>query len=277
MKTLLFDNVRALVLVIALVVVGGVAALLTMPQTEDPRIINRVATILTPLPGASAELIERLVTQPIEEELRSISDIDTIQSTSRTGLSSITIVLQDAITEPAEPFSRIRDAVDDARSELPTSAGDSQFIDDRNEDAYTVLTALIWDATSEPNLLILKRTAEALQSRLRNFPGAEYVGIHGASPEEIAVTLPNDVAQALGLTERQIAESVAQADVKGAAGQFFGESAQYTLEVEGELDTLDRLRRVPLQAGISGAIVQTRRYCRHRAFGERSTIGTGYC
>lgn len=256
MKTLLFDNVRALVLLIALIIVGGIAALLTMPQTEDPRVINRAATILTPLPGASAELVERLVTQPIEEKLRTIADIDRIQSTSRTGLSSITVVLNETIKKPAEPFSRVRDAVDDARSELPVNASSSQFIEDRNEDAYTVITALIWDASSEPNLLILKRTAEALEAKLRNFPGAEYVGVHGASPEEIAVTLPNDIAQSLGLSERQIATSIASADVKGAAGQFFGDSAQYTLEVEGELDTLDRLRRIPLQTSSTGAIVK---------------------
>lgn len=256
MKTVLFDNIRALFLVVTLVVVGGLAAFVTMPQTEDPRITNRAATILTPLPGASAELVERLVTQPIEDELRSISEIDRIESKSRTGLSSVTIVLRDQIVETGEPFARIRDAVDDARAELPDAAGDSQFIDDRSEDAYTVLTALIWDAASEPNLLILKRTAEELQSRLRNFPGAEYVEIHGASPEEIAVTLPSDVAQALGLSERQIAANIASADVKGAAGQFFGDAAQYALEVEGELDTLDRLRAVPLQTGQSGATVQ---------------------
>ncbi|MEL6370310.1 MAG: efflux RND transporter permease subunit [Pseudomonadota bacterium] len=256
MKTVLYDNARALFLVITLIIVGGIAAFTTMPQTEDPRIVNRVATILTPLPGASAELVERLVTQPIEDELQSISEIDTIQSTSRTGLSSVTVILRERIVETAEPFSRIRDAVDDAKAELPAGAGDSEFIEDRSEDAYTVLTALIWDADSDPNLLILKRTAEELQSRLRNFPGAEYVEIHGGSPEEIAVTLPNDVAQALGLSERQIAASIAAADVKGAAGQFFGDAAQYALEVEGELDTLDRLRAVPLQTGQSGASVQ---------------------
>ncbi len=256
MTTVLYDNFRALILVVALVVVGGLAALFTMPQTEDPRIVNRVATILTPLPGASAELVERLVTQPIEEELRSIAEIDIIESTSRTGLPSVTVTLFDAVTETAEPFSRIRDAVDDARPELPGAAGDSEFIQDRSEGAYTVLTALIWDADSAPNGLILKRTAEEMQSRLRGYPGAEYVEIHGASPEEIAVTLPADVAQALGLSERDIARTVAAADVKGAAGQFFGAAAEYALEVEGELDTLDRLRAVPLRVGRDGAIVQ---------------------
>lgn len=256
MKTLLYDNYRALALIVLLICVGGFSALATMPQAEDPKITNRVATILTPYPGASAELVERLITQPIEDELRQIEEIDTIQSTSRTGLSSITVILQDRITETEGPFSVIRDAVSDARAELPAAAGEPQFIDDRGY-AYTVITALIWDAESEPNALILKRTAEELQSYLRNIPGTEFVDIHGASSEEIAVTLPSDVAQSLGLSERDIAATIANADVKGAAGQFFGETAEYTLEVEGELNSLDRLRRVPLRiAEDDGAIVQ---------------------
>lgn len=255
MKTLLYDNVRALALVVLLIIVGGLSAFLTMPQSEDPKITNRVATILTPYPGASAELVERLVTQPIEDELREIEEIDIIESTSRTGLSSITVTLLESITETEGPFSVIRDAVSDARPELPSQAGEPQFIDDRGY-AYTVITALIWDADSAPNGIILKRAAEELQSVLRNVPGTEYVAIHGASPEEIAVTLPNDVAQSLGLSERQIAAAIANADVKGAAGQFFGASAEYTLEVEGELNTLDRLRRVPLSISENGSIVQ---------------------
>jgi len=53
-RTLLYDNPRALVLVLLLVFVGGLSAFVTMLQEEDPKITNRVATILPPLPGASA-------------------------------------------------------------------------------------------------------------------------------------------------------------------------------------------------------------------------------
>ena len=255
MKTILFDYPRALVLVILLVLVGGISAILVMPQAEDPKITNRVAIVLTPLPGASAERVERLVTQRIEDKLREVEEVDTIRSTSRTGLSSVTVILDETLTETEGAFSIVRDAVADARAGLPSDAGEPRFIDDRGY-AYTLLTALIWDADSPPNGLILKRTAEELQSVLRNVPGTEYVAIHGASPEEIAVTLSSDVAQSLGLSEGQIATAIAQADAKGAAGQFFGAQSEYTIEVEGELDSLDRLRRVPLSVGESSTSIQ---------------------
>ena len=255
MRTLLYDNPRALIMVVLLVLVGGFAALMTMPQQEDPKISNRVASILVPFPGASAERVERLVTQPIEDELRELEEIDTISSRSSTGIASLTVVLRDEITDTDPVFSKVRDALADAVPLLPAGAGEPTFIDDRGY-AFTVLTALIWDAESEPNPLILKRSAEELQSRLRNVPGAEYTAIHGIGDEEVSVTLRSDLAQSLGLSEGDIARALASADAKVSAGQIFGDQNRIALEVRGELDTLDRVRNIPVRESDSGALVQ---------------------
>lgn len=255
MKTILYDNPRALAMVLLLIVVGGAAAFLTIPQQEDPKIRNRAATILTAFPGASAERVERLVTQRIEDQMREVEEIDIVKSTSTTGLSAVSITLRDAINETDQAFSKVRDALADAKPLLPEGAAEPRFIDDRGY-AYTVLAALVWDAESPPNPLILKRTAEELQSRLRNVPGTEYTSIHGVGGEEIAVTLRADQAQALGLSEREIAAALGGADAKVAAGQVFGTQNEVAIEVRGALDTLDRVRSVPLREGRQGARVR---------------------
>ncbi|MEM9839454.1 MAG: efflux RND transporter permease subunit [Pseudomonadota bacterium] len=252
MKTILYDNPRALIMVMLLVLVGGLAAFLTMPQQEDPKIRNRGAVILTPFPGASAERVERLVTQRIEDELRQLEAVDTISSTSATGLSSVRVILGDAINETDKEFSKVRDALADAVPLLPDGALEPQFIDDRGY-AFTVLAALVWDADSPPNALILKRTADELQSRLRNVPGTEYTDIQGAGSEEVSVTLRSDLAQSLGLSEGDIARSLAAADAKVAAGQIFGTQNEVAIEVRGAFDTLDRIRDVPIREGRDNA------------------------
>ena len=61
-------------LTIALLIVSGLAALSTLPRTEDPRITNRHASVLTYLPGASTERIEVLLTEKIEQKLRKITE-----------------------------------------------------------------------------------------------------------------------------------------------------------------------------------------------------------
>lgn len=255
MPTLLYDRPRALVLAILLAVVAGVAAFFTIPQEEDPKLRNRTAIVLTELPGASAERVERLVTQRIENALRELPEVDTIRSTSRTGLSSISITLQDSINRTEAAMSEVRDAVSEAAEGLPNDAGTPRFVDDRGY-AYTVLVAVTWDAASDVNPLILKRTAEAFQSRLRDIPGTEFTDIIGAGREEIAVTVTGDIAQSLGLSETEIAAHLAAADSKGTAGQIYGPGSEIPLAVRGEFQSLDRVLDVPLRNGDFGSQVR---------------------
>ncbi|MCQ8185964.1 efflux RND transporter permease subunit [Parvularcula maris] len=252
MKTILYDHPRALALAVILVAVAGVAALLTMPQAEDPKIRNRNAVILTALPGASAERVERLVSQVIEDELRGLEEVDIVSSTSSTGLSSVSVTLQDAINETDQAFSKVRDALADAAVLLPEGASDPRFIDERGY-AFTLLAAIVWEGEEAPDPLILKRTAEELEARLRNVPGTEYVLTEGVGDEEISVTLDPDLAASLSLGEAEIARAIAQADAKQSAGQVYGQGNELAVEVRGELTDLTRLRAVPLRRGRDGA------------------------
>ncbi len=253
--TAFFDNPRLLVLTILVVLVGGLSALFTMPQEEDPKITNRFAAIVTNFPGASANRVEALVTEKLENELREVSEIAEITSSSRTGISLVTVELEDTIYETDGPFAIIRDAVADAERDFPANVPTPEFDDDRTY-AFTVKVALVWDSESAPNLLILKRVAEGLQDRLRNVPGTEFVDIIGAPEEEVVVSINAAVVESLGLSEDDVAQAIANADAKVAAGQFRGTRNEYVFEVRGELDSLSRLREVPIRQDESGAIVR---------------------
>ena len=70
--TLWSRNVHLLVLTMVLAVVAGLAAYVGLPRLEDPRIVHRNPLVITAVPGASAERVEALVTEPLEEELQQI-------------------------------------------------------------------------------------------------------------------------------------------------------------------------------------------------------------
>jgi len=255
MSALFFDHKRLLALAVLLVLTGGLTSMVTLTQKEDPTITNRFATILTPVPGASADRVEQLVTEPIEDELREISEIDEIFSASRTGLSVVTIALDDLIDDTDGPFSLVRDALSDAERRFPEDAREPVFDNDRTY-AYTLIAALVWEADSEPNLLILRRIARELQSRLRNTPGTELVTLHGAPADEVVVSMDPAVSESLGLDKPRIAAALAGADSKVSAGQFRGERNEYVVEVRGELDSLSRVRETPVSLGESGSLVR---------------------
>ncbi len=253
----LFQNPRLLVVSVGLIVVAGTSALSTIVRQEDPSITNGVAVIVTPYPGASAERVEALVTDKIEDELRELSEIDVISSSSKNGVSVVTVEIDETIRGPGteKAFSKIRDALDDASRELPAGAL-APIFDDERFGSYTRLVGLKWSGSRPPQRGILKRFGEELQDRLRNVDGTDTVKIFGAPDEEIAVRFDPDAVATARLTAGQVAEALTNSDAKVAAGAMRDRARRVLIEVAGELDSLQRIREVPVSVGDQGRVLR---------------------
>lgn len=248
LASLFFRNRHLLVLSITIIVVAGISAVISLPRLEDPRIDNRFVSVFTAVPGASAERVETLVTEPLETALQEVVAIKKIESTSTAGISFVSVTLKDEVTAATNKqiFSEIRDKVAEAAPLFPPEALDS-FIDDKTEPVgFTLLTGIRWNSAEPFNLTIMNRVAEELANRLRTTTGTELVRVYGEPKEEIAVTVdPYELAE-LGLTVSELSQLVAQADSKQPAGTFRGSQTNINIEVEGELDSVSRIERVPL-------------------------------
>ncbi len=80
---------------IGVLLVSGVGAYQTMPQQMDPGFIIRVAQVVTRFPGASPDRVEQLVTDPIDQAVQSLPDLDCISSTSRPRVSRVPVPSSD--------------------------------------------------------------------------------------------------------------------------------------------------------------------------------------
>jgi multidrug efflux pump subunit AcrB len=257
MWNLFYRNPRLLALTIGLVVVVGLTSYQIMPRLEDPTIVNRFATVTTRFPGASAERVESLVTERLEEEIREVEEIKLVESSSAAGISLITIELLEDVdaADVAEVWSRVRNKIDDASPELASGAAEPEF-ETPDFKAYALIAALKWTQDEEPNYSILRRRAEELQEAIRAIPGTEKVELFGDPDEEIVVEVrPADLA-ALGLTAAEVSRQVRASDSKVAAGQWRGSSDNLLLEIDGELDSLERIARIPIQHGPDGRFVR---------------------
>ena len=250
----LVTNGRLLSLMIALLIVAGLGAFSTLPRTEDPRITNRNATIITRFPGASAERVEALVSEKIEAKLRKLAEIKHLTSTSKPGTSTVQVELKDAINNTAPIWSRIRDLINDLEPELPDGAL-APSLDDDHGYAFTTLIAVKWQHSSKADMAVLRRYAEELKTRLQQVSGTDFVELHGAPEEEILVQLDPDLAGQLQLSAAGIASLIGQADAKVSAGELNSPSSRLQIEVAGELDSLERIRRIPLQHNDSQALL----------------------
>jgi multidrug efflux pump subunit AcrB len=251
----LLQNGRLLTLLVAVLIVAGIGALTTVPRTEDPRILNRQAIVITHLPGASAERIEAQVSEKIENKLRTLAEIKHLTSTSRPGISMVKIELKDSVTATRPIWSRTRDLLGDLAPQLPPGASRPELDDERGY-AFTSLIALKWHATTEADLAILGRYGKALRDRMRGLPGTDFVDLYGEQDEEVLVQVNSHLASNLHLTPAQIAQRIEGADAKVSAGQLNNDHNQLQVELAGALDSLDRIRQIPLASDANGYLLR---------------------
>ncbi|MCR9256221.1 MAG: efflux RND transporter permease subunit [Alphaproteobacteria bacterium] len=256
-KTLTYRDKRLFGLAVAMLVVLGASSLLTIGRQEDPTITNLFATIITPYPGANPARVEALVSKKIEEELEEIAEIEEIKSTSRTGISVVSVELSQFIgdQEIEQAWSEIRDALSDAAVNFPAGVPEPTFDNDRTG-AYTAISAIAPAPGREVPMGVLNRYAELLQDRLRQVPNTKFVHLFGEPVEEVSVIVDPETLAGLGITARQVAAAIQNADAKVQAGQVRASLSDTVIEVSGEIESIDRVKAVPVVTLENGKLVR---------------------
>ena len=256
MFTLFYRNSRLLILTIILIAVWGISSYFTLPRLEDPELVSRVAVVSTFFPGANAERVEALVTEKIEDKLTEIEEINTYDSTSRSGSSIITIELQDDISKQQvdSAWTRVRNKIDEVKVDLPANITEPE-LEEVKIKAFALITGLTWEQDDKPNYGILRRQAEVFKERLEGISGTEEVEIFGDPQEEVIVEINPEALASYNLTARDLSQQIAQSDSKISAGQLRDNDNNLLIQVAGELDTLARIRQIPINFGSQGQFV----------------------
>ncbi|NEQ97282.1 MAG: efflux RND transporter permease subunit [Cyanothece sp. SIO2G6] len=243
-------NGRLLILTLILIAVWGITSYLTLPRLEDPELISRNAVVKTFLPGASAERVEALITEPLEEEFAAVEEILTYESTSRAGSSVITLELNETVAadEVDTIWSRVRDKMNQVAVTLPPGTTAPE-LDEVEVKGYAIIASLTWRQDDAPNYTILSRLVNTLEERLQAIPGSESTDLFGVPDEEIVVEVDSAQLVSLGLTSVDVSRQLANSDAKGTAGQFRGAIADIPITLDNELDSLTRLRQTPITFG----------------------------
>jgi multidrug efflux pump subunit AcrB len=256
--SLFFRNGHLLVLSIMVLVVAGVSAINNIPRLEDPRIDTRNVLVITPYPGASAQRVEALVTDVIEDELRQLHEIKEIKSTSRSGTSIVSLELQAWVDNSSNEqiFSKIRDGLNNAKLKFPKGAGDPFLDERRGATAFTLIVGLQTAPGYATPLSIISRMADHLSDQLRNVPGTELVRIYGELDEEIQVTIDPQQLTSSGLSISQASDLIAAADPKIPAGMMYSTEQNMRMQVAQELDSVATIRDLPLRATEQGGYLR---------------------
>ena len=120
--TAMLERHRLVLSTALLLAATGLVAWFQMPRQEDPTMPDRFGIVTCVYPGADAQTVERLVTDPIEEALTQVKEVKRVTSASRTDAVVIRLQLADSVYETPEAWDEVREALEDAATELPEGA-----------------------------------------------------------------------------------------------------------------------------------------------------------
>ncbi len=225
--------VLATVMSLAIILIG-VITFLRLPVREYPNIDAPVVSVRTVYPGASAEIMESQVTQPLEDSLAGIEGIRTIKSVSREEVSQITVefLLERDVDSAAND---VRDRVARVRGRLPDET-DDPVVAKIEADAQ----AIMWLAFSSDRYSALDITDYAdrvIVDRLQALPGVASVIIGGERRYAMRVWLDRDRMAAYGLTPQDVENALKRQNVELPSGRIESRQREFTVLTESDLRT----------------------------------------
>ncbi len=238
---------RSLVLYAMLVTaILGVLGFTRLGESEDPPFTFKVMVIKTLWPGASAQQVEREVTDRIERKLQETPNVDFLQSYSRPGESMIFFNIKDSAPAGAVPptWYQVRKRVGDMANELPQGVN-GPFFNDEFGDVYTNIYALEGDGYSFAEL---RDYADELREELLRVPGVAKVDYFGEQTQVIHVEISNRKLANLGVTPADIEAVLKAQNAITAAGSYETASDHITLRESGQFHTVRSLQDVTFRA-----------------------------
>nr|HMQ71776.1 efflux RND transporter permease subunit [Rubrivivax sp.] len=235
----------------AVVLLLGAVAYATMPREQDPEINFNWVSIVTALPGASAEEVERLVTNPLEDAIDGVADLRFVVSTSRDNVSSILVRFREI---PDKIFDKRmndlrREILNQASAELPSEAGDPRVLEITTSNGFPTATLTL---TGRADDEVLRLAGRRLRDDLERIAGVDQVYPSGLRDPELLVTPEASALAARGLTPADVADALRAYWRDTSAGTLRTRDGAWSVGVAGVTLDPQALAGVPV-AGRSGA------------------------
>jgi multidrug efflux pump len=261
------------VVVNLVIVLVGVRALMTLPVQQFPSVESSSVIITTVYTGASADTVRGFVTTPIERVVTAISGVDYVQSSSRAGVSTITVRLKldhnstDALAEVTARLQQVR-------AELPAEAEPPIVEVQRADRPYaTFYLGFTSEQRSVPDITDwLSRT---LQPQLATLQGVQRVSYEGAQPIAMRVWIDPDRLAARNLSPGDVQDALRRNNYLAAVGQTKGNLVQVNLLANTDLRAAEEFKNL-IVADRGGAIVRLSDVARVELGAEEAALVAKY-
>ncbi len=215
----------------AMVILLGLNSYIVVPKEANPEIVIPNIIVNTIYRGVAPRDIETLISRPLEEELNTIPDVETITSVSTEGYSSINVEF-DAGVDMNEALQRVREKVDIAKPELPAAA-EEPGIFEINLSEFPIMQV---NVSGPYDLVRLRDVAENLQDELEQIPSVLEVQLSGGLEREVHVDVDLARLKFYDLAFSDVIEAIQQENITIPGGAIDVGEMKFLVRVPGEYE-----------------------------------------
>ncbi len=250
LSSLAINNRTSVIILTFIIVIMGILSYSSMPKENFPEVVVPTIYVGTPYPGNSPVDIENLVTRPIEKEIKGISGLDNVSSTSIQDYSTVIVEFTPDV-DISRALQDVKDAVDQAKSELPNDLDQEPNVFEVN---LSDLPIMFVNISGEYSLNELKQYAEYLQDEIESLSEIQEAEVRGALEREILIAADPYKMEAMRVSFSDIQNAIAAENVTVSGGNLKAGEFRRSLRIMGEFDNINQIKDVVIKSE-SGDIV----------------------
>jgi multidrug efflux pump subunit AcrB len=220
---------------------AGFYSVYLIPKESAPEVIVPIGIVSTVYPGASAADMEELVTNKIENSVESLDGVQKVTSTSRDGVSVITVEFN-ASADVDASIDLVKDAVDLAKPELPTDANDPMV----TEVNFADQPIHVISVSSDLDPVSFTELGRTLDDEFKSVDGVSRVEVSGTRDREIQVTVDSASLATYALTISDVVGALQGANLSLPVGTIKTDGIEYAIRFEGNIENVTSVREIPV-------------------------------
>lgn len=234
------------------VMVLGINALMNMPRGEDPPFGAPIFSIVVVYPGTNPTDMEKLIADPIEEELYQLSDVKKINTTINDGLIVMLAEFNFGVDVEAKNNDVIRE-INKIRSDLPDGIVLLDIKKAASSDVVILQSALVSDTAS---MEVMVDLAESLEKDIERIKDIKWVEIQAAPDKEIHIDLDLDRMASMKLGLNQVIGLIQANNINIPGGDIDLGQKKYNIKTTSEFKTIDDIKSTIVQVTPDGKTVK---------------------
>ncbi|MDP7171244.1 MAG: efflux RND transporter permease subunit [SAR324 cluster bacterium] len=216
-------------IMVLVISIAGFQAYKSIPREAAPDIQIPLLIVSIPFPGSSPEDVESLISNKVEQELKTIKNLKEISSTSSEGVSVLTLEFTSDF-DISEARTKVREKMDQIKPDLPADAEDYQV----TEINLSEQPLMILNLAGDMGLLGLTELADDVKEEIEGIPGILEVRRAGGLEKEIRVYVNPDKMNYYKLALNQVSSSISNENTNLPGGTITMGPTKYMIRVPGE-------------------------------------------